>query len=132
MENEKEVPERVLSSSLPIWVPVARWLARLWAALLVLGWLSFVIGKAHGNLLKMFLSSPLLTTCMLCMVIGLALGWRRELRGGLLILVGIVGFGIGDGGIPAWPFLLPAISAAGYFLAWSGSRLSRGATGATV
>ena len=97
-------------------VGLLRWIARLWAAFLVLAWLAFVIGEAHGNLIKVFLSEPLLTALLSLVILGLVAGWRHEVLGGLLILTGIAGFGLADGRVPAWPFLLPGLSAAGYLI----------------
>lgn len=115
----------------PIWVRALRWLGRFWALLLVALWLLFLIGEGRGNLLAIFRAEPALTSALLAMVAGLLLGCWRERWGAALIVLGIAAFGVAEGGVPSWPFLLPAASALLFFVVWRCTSRSRPEPAAT-
>jgi hypothetical protein len=113
-------------------VRLARWLARIWT----LGSVAFVLAIFVGELLAP--DGPLptadewlgLALFPFGVVIGLVVGWWRELAGSLLALLCLGGFYVWEyarsGDLAEGPFFaLVALPAVFYLVAWVGSREKR-------
>ena len=74
---------------------LTQWLARLWALALVLLVLAFAVGE--GGPPNPFRQPPAVATqllLMLAMTLGLMIGWRWEVTGGLATLLSWVAFNV--------------------------------------
>ncbi len=95
-----------------------RWIARIAAALLAALILLIFVGEALseglGPLRHVSLRESVMMVAFAAMWLGLLLGWKWELYGGLLTILGIVAFYVSDyafsGTLPRGPFFLLAAS----------------------
>jgi hypothetical protein len=111
---------------------VTRWSARALSALLLAFWGVFILGHLLGDAGQA--TRPLnwtdyfLLTAMGAWLMGLAVGWKWELVGGVISLVAlspILVEGVIEHRIPAVPFLLVALVASLFLLSNWLSRRSR-------
>jgi len=77
-------------------IPVIRWTARILSGLIVILILFIFIGEGmsdgFGGFLHLTLRENLMTLAFIGVFIGLIIGWKWELTGGILILAGLILF----------------------------------------
>ena len=105
---------------------VFRWIARIWAALMVafvlFMFISHIVEDGLGPEFNLTLRESLMMGSFVISVLGLALGWKWERLGGILSIVGMAAFYIFDyafsGSFPQGPtFLIIAFPGVLFLLA---------------
>jgi hypothetical protein len=110
----------VMKSSLQKTAVCIQWIARIVGGLLVLLVLVFLIGEGFPALASLSGAEIGMSACLAIMLVGLLLGWRHALAGGLLTMAGYAGFAIIDRSFNLdSPFILFLVAAALYLLTWA-------------
>ncbi|MCJ7716311.1 MAG: hypothetical protein MUO54_07305 [Anaerolineales bacterium] len=104
---------------------IIRWIARVWAALMVVFMLfmfiAHIVQDGIGPALNFSIRDSLMMVSLVTSVFGLALGWKWERLGGIFTLIGMVAFYLIDysfsGSFPRGPvFLIIAFPGVLYLL----------------
>ena len=93
---------------------IIRWIARIWAALMVafmlFMFIAHIVEDGIGPLTDLYIRDYLMIPSMVISLIGLALGWKWERLGGIMALGGMVAFYLFDfafsGDFPQGPTFL--------------------------
>jgi len=93
---------------------IIRWIARIWAALMVafmlFMFIAHIIEDGIGPLTGLYIRDYFMMPSMVISLIGLALGWKWERLGGIMALGGMVAFYLFDfafsGDFPRGPTFL--------------------------
>jgi hypothetical protein len=105
-----------------------RWAARAAGAVVIVTWVELVLIEwvRHGSPDLRNLAQPLQATVLAVVFAGYLIGWRNELVGGLLSIIGTLAFGIlctmTFGGLTSIALLWFAVPGLLYLLVWHGER----------
>ncbi len=109
---------------------LVRSFARVLSVALIILVIMMVIGEGFPDISALDTREALLAAAFVVMITGLALGWFKELAGGLLVVCGFAAFMIveyaatGDAGM-SWIFALFPVAGVLYLLFWCLARWIR-------
>ena len=110
------------NSRLTVAATVARWIARVLSALILLFWGFFIVAHAFGD--EGGASRPLNTNdyilfaMMAVWLVGLSVAWRWELTGGMMTLAGLLIAAVVNWRVLTFPGILIAVTAVLFLSSW--------------